>query len=287
MRLEVFSDYGRETAVVTDQATPGVIRDTMQSLDWQVFHQVLLSKPNGDWLEVGGSLNPDEGLSVTWEEAGVQGVIAQPPASVAEMTDALLLFLAGKDGWKGNDPRGGAPNPRGKATSQAPESQGSRWATVLLSVIAIGWIAMAVLAARETYYGLASLSWPTTVGSIISSKVVETSDKDEDGHETTSQRAKVEYRYVVGHRVFQAGRISFAGSSDSAHETVRQYYPGSTVSVHYDPTRPDRAVLHPGIGIGLVAIDLFLWGVIGYFLFLWLRGSGRWKRKTSVTRQKD
>jgi hypothetical protein len=96
MRLEVISDYEGTTTEVSDRATPELIKYTMASLDWQRFHQVLLSKANGDWLEVGGSLNPDEGLSVMWEEAGEQKVIAQPPASVAELTDFLLAFLSGQ-----------------------------------------------------------------------------------------------------------------------------------------------------------------------------------------------
>ncbi|MCU0836864.1 MAG: hypothetical protein MUC77_20925 [Chromatiaceae bacterium] len=98
MRLEVTSDYGATTTEISDRATPELIKETMASLDWQRFHQVQLSKANGEWLEVGGSLNPDEGLAVTWEEAGELEVIA--PASVAEMTEFLLGFLSGNDEWR-------------------------------------------------------------------------------------------------------------------------------------------------------------------------------------------
>jgi hypothetical protein len=100
MRLEVISEYGARTTELSDRATPELIKETMASLDWQQFHQVLLSKPNGEWLEVGGSLDPDEGLSVIWEEAGEQQVITQPPASVAELTGFLLAYLSGTDDWK-------------------------------------------------------------------------------------------------------------------------------------------------------------------------------------------
>ena len=69
-------------------------------MDWQRFQQALLSNANGDWIEVGGSLDPDEGLSVIWDEAGEQQVLAQPLASVAELTGFLLGYLFGTDDRK-------------------------------------------------------------------------------------------------------------------------------------------------------------------------------------------
>jgi hypothetical protein len=75
MRLRVLSNYGETERAVTDQATAETVESTMSSLDWQGFHQVVLERPNGDWMEVGGSLDPSDGLSVMYEENGSQFVI--------------------------------------------------------------------------------------------------------------------------------------------------------------------------------------------------------------------
>lgn len=79
---------------------PEIVQNTMHSLNWQGFHQVVLEQPNGDWMDVGGSLNPDDGLSVMHEENGKQSVIRVPPTSVDEMTTMLLGYLSGTDDWK-------------------------------------------------------------------------------------------------------------------------------------------------------------------------------------------
>jgi hypothetical protein len=103
MKLEVISHYGAETMVVSGEATADIVKDTMRSLDWNGFHQVVLTKRNGDWMEVGGSLDPSDGLSVMYQENNEQVVIKSPPASVDEMTDFLLSYLGEMDDWKSNN----------------------------------------------------------------------------------------------------------------------------------------------------------------------------------------
>jgi hypothetical protein len=283
MRLEVISNYGATTTVISDRATPELIKETMASLDWQQFHQVQLSKPNGEWLEVGGSLNPDEGLAVSWEEAGDLEVIA--PASVTEMTSFLLAFLSGGDDWKAVRRRDVAA-PRTLDLGTSPP--GPKIPLLIgfgFAVFGLMFLAGALMLAQQTYFGLASYYWPTAQGAITRSKLVETSDTDEDGNETITHVAEIEYRYRVGYRDFRAKRISFGGvSSNSAHATMTKYPLGRSVSVHHHPTNPERAVLEPGISIGLLIADLLLWGLIWYFVSQWVRASGRWTRKTWVPR---
>ena len=100
MRLRVLSNYGETERVVTDQATAEAVESTMSSLDWQGFHQVVLERPNGDWMEVGGSLDPSDGLSVMYEENGRQFVIKVPPTTVGEMTAMLTGYLSNTEEWK-------------------------------------------------------------------------------------------------------------------------------------------------------------------------------------------
>ena len=62
----------------------------------------------------------------------------------------------------------------------------------------------------------------------------------------------VRYKYAVGGRTYHGDRIQVLplGVTDEwqAWATVRRYAPGTEVRVHYDPQRPDRAVLEPGWG---------------------------------------
>ena len=41
MKLRVISDFGAIEQVVTDAATAEIVRETMASLDWKGFHQVI------------------------------------------------------------------------------------------------------------------------------------------------------------------------------------------------------------------------------------------------------
>jgi hypothetical protein len=100
MLLRVISNYGEIEKVVTQAATPEIVKATMRSIDWNGFHQVVLELPNGDWMEVGGSLDPSDGLSVMYQESGVQHVIKYPPTTVQQMTQFLLSYLSGGQNWK-------------------------------------------------------------------------------------------------------------------------------------------------------------------------------------------
>lgn len=100
MELMVISDYGSKEEIISNCATPKIIRKTMDSLDWKGFHQVVLSIDEHNFIEVGGSLDPSDGLSVLYEENGEQSVIKKPPETVQEMTDILLSYLAGDRDWK-------------------------------------------------------------------------------------------------------------------------------------------------------------------------------------------
>lgn len=96
----VVSNYGRETNVISENTSLEIIAKTMKNLDWQGFHQVVLERRNGDWLEVGGSLNPSDGLSVMYEEKGERKVIKDPPTSVDEMIGFLFDYFENKTDWK-------------------------------------------------------------------------------------------------------------------------------------------------------------------------------------------
>jgi hypothetical protein len=81
--------------------------------------------------------------------------------------------------------------------------------------------------------------------------------------------AALTYEYTVGGHRYTGGRLDYAGGGGGrdAGRVLARYRPGAAVTVRYDPRRPERAVLEPGVGVGnyvrlLVAVVVLLWGVV-------------------------
>ena len=101
---------------------------------------------------------------------------------------------------------------------------------------------------------LATRSWTRTLGNVVDNRIVETQTSDELGGVEWRYQPQVWYEYSVGGETFTSTRI-YVGENDvvgfrySRHAAKRlsRYPPGSPVTVYYDPHRPSRAVLEPGI----------------------------------------
>lgn len=99
MKLTVLSYYGAEEKIISDSTTVDQIKKTMNGLNWNEFHQVVLSIDSNNWIEVGGNLNED-GLSAMYEENEEQFVINKPPSSVDHMTEILVSFFNRDEKYK-------------------------------------------------------------------------------------------------------------------------------------------------------------------------------------------
>ena len=100
MRLTVISDYGKNEELISENATEADVVEQMKSLDWNGFNQVILQQQNGDLLEVGGGLRPDDGFSMIFNTNGEEFVVKDPPTTVEQMTQTLLLYLTKNETWK-------------------------------------------------------------------------------------------------------------------------------------------------------------------------------------------
>ncbi|NOQ36125.1 MAG: hypothetical protein GQ569_09555 [Methylococcaceae bacterium] len=100
MKLYIISDYGKQIRTISDKAMDENINETMHSLDWQGFHQVILEQSKGNSLEVGGSLDASDGFSVMLEENNKQYVIKTPPQTIEEMIVFLSDYLSDPMNWK-------------------------------------------------------------------------------------------------------------------------------------------------------------------------------------------
>lgn len=116
-----------------------------------------------------------------------------------------------------------------------------------------------------------SQKWPTALGTILSSEVRRSVSHDSDGDTTTSYQPVVKYTYSVFGTSYNSQRLTF-GVQNSSHKyaqaTVQRYPPNSHVPVHYNPNKPEEAVLEvqetSGNTCTLVAGIVFIAvGVIG------------------------
>ena len=101
--LYVLSGEDSQFSVVGHNPEEESIRTTIRSLDWDGgFHAVFLVRSRGVSLEVGGSLDPDIGLSSAYRDRKNDDyrVIREAPATVKSMEDLLVSFHLGERRWE-------------------------------------------------------------------------------------------------------------------------------------------------------------------------------------------
>jgi hypothetical protein len=95
----ILSDYGSKEIMNQKSISIQIINESMSRIDWTKFHQVVLSKNENDWIEVGGNLTTD-GLSCIYEENNEQFVIDTAPTTVEQMVDILVSYYNGDGKFK-------------------------------------------------------------------------------------------------------------------------------------------------------------------------------------------
>ena len=99
LRLVVFHNFGQDERIISEKATSKIIRNTMNSINWNEFHIVQLEDENDNALHVSGSLNED-GLASTFTKDDNHILMVKPIETVEQMIEILLDFLKGEDIWR-------------------------------------------------------------------------------------------------------------------------------------------------------------------------------------------
>ena len=158
--------------------------------------------------------------------------------------------------------------------------------TVLVAVVAVPLLAssifLLVVGLRSLWTAHESRSWPTVKGTIVQSVVAKSGSGSKVKYSPV-----IEYRYEVDGRTAQGSRLRAAptGSDDTPDreevESILKLYPqGSEVTVHYDPERPDRALLRPGDTTGAMYYLMMGGWVFLVSLYMLVRAMrGRWPRR--------
>src|SRR5882757_10552828 len=132
----------------------------------------------------------------------------------------------------------------------------------------------------------ASASWPAIQGQIVSSKIIEETERqrDDDGRERedTTYRPDIRFAYRAGDNDYttdswKLGGIVGSGSPKYAEKIVGRYAAGQNVTVYYNPAHPDVAVLEPANRDG-ASMPLIFGAAFGFagVLFMWLFTHGHW-----------
>lgn len=111
---------------------------------------------------------------------------------------------------------------------------------------------------RPTYRSMQAARWPTTQGTVISSRLGESSS-DKGGR---TYRVDIRYRYDVAGHTYESnqydgtGTSTYSGWRDQKQAAVAAHRPGKPVTVYYDPADPADAMLSTVVPPGTFA---FVW----------------------------
>jgi len=116
-------------------------------------------------------------------------------------------------------------------------------AAVVCGIGYIGWVFYKQLLVSKSQH------WPAVDGTIINASLGKQSSQTGPGRTTNrTYAARINYRYMVGSRVYSNNIICIGGELNSsfkgrAEERLAKFPEGTTVPVYYDPANPARSCL--------------------------------------------
>ncbi len=141
------------------------------------------------------------------------------------------------------------------------------------SIIACVALFFIVMGTREWMLAVASTSWPTVEGSILSSSVAESRHGRKSGRRT-DYFPKIEYAYSVNDVHYTGSKVSFKTTSPSrasADALVDAFPADSRRAISYDPADPTRSVLVPGADwMSVIPVGIGVFSLAFSAVFIWL-----------------
>jgi hypothetical protein len=101
--IHIVPNFGDDPTEFNPNVSAEAVRTALMSVDWvNGFHQVVVVTSPGISMEVGGSLNPDHGLSAVYRNRpeGLEAVTREAPETIAQLEAILLAFLEPGDSWQ-------------------------------------------------------------------------------------------------------------------------------------------------------------------------------------------
>lgn len=101
--IHVIPNFGNDPTEYSPEISEAAVRSALKSVDWvEGFHQVVVVLSPGTSMEVGGSLDPEHGLSAVYRNRreGIHAVTREAPETVNDLQAILLAFIEPGDGWQ-------------------------------------------------------------------------------------------------------------------------------------------------------------------------------------------
>jgi hypothetical protein len=107
--------------------------------------------------------------------------------------------------------------------------------------------------------GIQSSSWPSVSGTVLFSHIDTLDGYDIDTGVYTTYFPKVSYEYYVDGLKYSSKRVNFgvAGGYGNAKRVISDYPQNKVVNVFYNPKEPGKAILEPGIRVGIFLLLIF------------------------------
>lgn len=124
-----------------------------------------------------------------------------------------------------------------------------------------------VIGGNDVAAALRVAAWPAVEGTIVSTAVQPETVVDRRG-QLTRYVAVVNFDYTVNGEVRRGNRAHVWSALDTfenpllAEQAVRDYAPGQTVTVYYDPDQPSQAALSTEAGLSRGVIVVALGGLL-------------------------
>lgn len=199
-------------------------------------------------------------------------------ASVGRKLINVATELLGKWGYDEKMVR--EPRSKRKSVSKLRVMLRGKFPIVFLGLFFIAGLVLTAITTRRLVIAKRNEGWPTTTGTIISSKL-ESYEQSRSDHPSLSDiiySPRVEYQYIVDSEAYTSSRVAAADYSSSDYgemNAIIQRYPeGKRIAVHFDPKDPGYAVLEVGMTEGNyvnLVISFFALSIPGGILLIfWL-----------------
>lgn len=112
----------------------------------------------------------------------------------------------------------------------------------ILALVGLAFIISALVSRQRVK---TAESWPTIPGTVLSTEVKVHVTRS-NGMTTRTYEPIVHYQYILMGQPYESKRLSFGSprmKDDQAEAITAKYATGSTVTVHYDPNKPEKSVL--------------------------------------------
>jgi hypothetical protein len=148
---------------------------------------------------------------------------------------------------------------------------------IALVILWLRLIYQLTLVIRDLIRAKASVAWPTSLGKVLSSSVVQERDKQTGCFRIYHYLAEVVYEFNVNNTTFSGKRISYKANPNEIHrkpslaqEIVNCYPQDKNVTVYYMPNNPKECTLEVGVkgqAFKLLLAILLIFLIIGLTIY--------------------